>query len=108
MNDRVIRMEEFERALQALAADRRQPLSDEDRLAHGITRPAFGDLIYHTPEGTQIVPSFWGPKPSAGMHGHHPRHPGQHGVCLANRDLLPGDEMTANDFYVVASAALDA
>ncbi len=84
-----------------------EPISDEDRRRDGITRPEFGDLIYHTPEGTQIVPSFWGPKPSAGMHGHHPRHAGQHGICLSNKELLPKDRLSASDFHAIASAALD-
>ena len=76
----------------------------EERRANGITRPEFGDLIYYTDEGVQIVPSFWGPKPSVGMHGHHARHPGQHGICLTTElDAFP-DTLTAKDFYHVLAA----
>ena len=83
-------------------------LSEEERTAEGLTRREFGDLIYHTPAGTQIVPSFWGPKPSVGMHGHHRRFSGQHGICLSNR---PGDfegEVSASDFYRRMSSELNA
>ncbi len=82
-------------------------ITDEDRRRDGISRPEFGDLIYHTPEGLQIVPSFWGPKPSAGMHGHHPRFPGQHGICLSNREVFTKDRMSAVDFYSVLSQSLE-
>lgn len=80
---------------------------DDEREADGITRPEFGDLIYYTDEGVQIVPSFWGPKPSFGMHGHHPRHPGQHGVCLASRAGLFDGSVRAKDFYQVLAAQFE-
>lgn len=82
-------------------------LSEAERGEQGLTNRAFGDLIYHTPEGTQIIPSFWGPKPSLAMHGHHPRFSGQHGICLSNR---PGDfqqRVSAEEFYRCLSAALN-
>jgi len=64
-------------------------------------------LIYHTPEGTQIIPSFWGPKPSVGMHGHHPSFPGQHGICLSNRPGEFQERVSAMDFYQHLSAAMN-
>jgi hypothetical protein len=82
--------------------------SDEERRHDGITRPEFGDLIYHSHEGYQYVPSFWGPKPSVGMHGHHPRFPGQHGICLSSRDGEFEGEVRAGDFYRVLAADLRA
>lgn len=81
-------------------------VTERERREYGITTPAFGDLIYCAAEGYQIVPSYWGPKPSAGMHGYHPRHASQHGICLSSR---PGDfagEIGANDFYAVLSREL--
>lgn len=81
-------------------------LGDDDRKAFGITNPKFGDLIYHTHEGHQFVPSYWGPKPSVGMHGYHPRYESQHGICLSSR---PGDfegQVSATDFYEVLSGYL--
>ena len=83
-----------------------EQLCDEDRKEFGITNPNFGDLIYHTHEGHQFVPSFWGPKPSVGMHGYHPRYESQHGICLSSR---PGDfdgKVSATDFYNVLSGYL--
>jgi len=79
----------------------------EEREEFGITRHEFGDLIYHTSEGAMFVPSFWGPKPSVGMHGHHPKYPGQIGLALSTR---PGDfdgEIRAEDFYAVLRAHLE-
>jgi hypothetical protein len=82
--------------------------SDAERRYDGITRPEFGDLIYHTHEGYQFVPSFWGPKPSVGMHGHHPRYPDQHGICLSSREGEFEGEVRAVDFYRVLAADLAA
>jgi predicted AlkP superfamily pyrophosphatase or phosphodiesterase len=82
-------------------------LSEQERIREGLTRREFGDLIYHTPVGTQIVPSFWGPKPSAGMHGHHRRFAGQHGICLSNRSGDFEGEVSALDFYRSMSSALE-
>ncbi|MBW2291235.1 MAG: alkaline phosphatase family protein [Deltaproteobacteria bacterium] len=82
-------------------------LSESEREEQGLTDRAFGDLIYHTPEGTQIIPSFWGPKPSVGMHGHHPRYPGQHGICLSTRSGDFGERVGAEDFYHCLSAAMN-
>jgi hypothetical protein len=36
---------------------------NSDRRSDGITRPEFGDLIHHTLEGYQFIPSFWGRSP---------------------------------------------
>ena len=82
-------------------------LSEDERAKQGLTNRAFGDLIYHTPEGTQIIPSFWGPKPSMGMHGHHPSYPGQHGICLSNRPGEFQERVSALDFYQHLSAAMN-
>lgn len=76
-------------------------LGDDERKQLGLTRRTFGDLIYHTPIGVQIVPSFWGPKPSIGMHGHHPRYPEQHGICLSSEQGLFEESVRAVDFYRV-------
>lgn len=76
-------------------------VEEAERKELGLTNESFGDLIYHTPVGIQIVPSFWGPKPSVGMHGHHPRYPGQHGVCLSSEPSLFADSMHAVDFFHV-------
>lgn len=84
-----------------------EALSDQDRKEMSITRPEFGDLIYHTHEGYQIVPSYWGPKPSVGMHGYHPRYPSQHGICLSTREGDFEGNVTATDFYNVLSRYLD-
>ncbi|MAG32833.1 MAG: hypothetical protein CL908_18300 [Deltaproteobacteria bacterium] len=81
-------------------------LCEDERATQGLTQREFGDLIYHTPVGTQIVPSFWGPKPSVGMHGHHSRYPEQHGICLSNRPGDFGEEVRAGDFYRCLSTAL--
>lgn len=85
-----------------------ESLADEDRREMCITRPEFGDLIYHTFEGYQIVPSYWGPKPSVGMHGYHPRYPSQHGICLSSREGDFEGNVSATDFYKVLSRYLDA
>jgi len=76
-------------------------LDDAEREELRLTSEAFGDLIYHTPVGVQIVPSFWGPKPSVGMHGHHPRYPEQHGICLSSEAGLFEDSLRAVDFHRV-------
>jgi predicted AlkP superfamily pyrophosphatase or phosphodiesterase len=76
-------------------------LDDDERKEFQLTRKSFGDLIYHTPVGVQIVPSFWGPKPSVGMHGHHPRYPEQHGICLGSDAGLFEGSVRAVDFYHV-------
>ncbi len=81
---------------------------DDERLEFGITRPEYGDHIYHTHEGYQLVPSFWGPKPSVGMHGHHPRFPSQHGICLSSREGDFSGEVGATDFYRVLRGCLQA
>lgn len=85
-----------------------ESLSDADRKEMSITRPEFGDLIYHTHEGYQLVPSYWGPKPSVGMHGYHPRYPSQHGICLSTREGDFEGNVSATDFYKVLSKYLDA
>jgi len=82
-------------------------LSDEDRKRFGITRPEFGALVYHSLEGYQLVPSFWGPKPSVGMHGYHPRYPSQHGICLSSREGDFEGQVSATDFYDTLSRYLD-
>lgn len=83
-------------------------LEEDERREFGLTNRRFGDLIYHTPVGVQIVPSFWGPKPSVGMHGHHPRYPGQHGICLASEAGLFEGSVQAADFHrVLASFAAE-
>ncbi|MGB0618612.1 MAG: alkaline phosphatase family protein [Myxococcota bacterium] len=79
-------------------------LEEDERSELGLTNRKFGDLIYHTPVGVQIVPSYWGPKPSVGMHGHHPRFPGQHGICLASDGGLFEGEVRAADFHRVLSS----
>jgi hypothetical protein len=81
-------------------------LPDEERPVHGITDPSFGDLIYHTLEGGQLVPSFWGPKPSVGMHGYHPRYRSQHGICLSTSAEDFSGEVHASDFYKVLAREL--
>ena len=85
-----------------------EELGDDDRKEFGITRPEFGDLIYHTLESYQIVPSYWGPKPSVGMHGYHPRYRSQHGICLSSREGDFEGNVSATDFYHVLSRYLDA
>ncbi|MCP5056937.1 MAG: hypothetical protein GY937_09470 [bacterium] len=82
-------------------------LTEAGRDEFGLTNESFGDLIYHTPETIQIVPSFWGPKPSRGMHGHHPRYRGQHGICLSSDSELFGDDARARDFYRVLAARFE-
>jgi predicted AlkP superfamily pyrophosphatase or phosphodiesterase len=81
---------------------------EDERRRDGITRAEFGDLIYHALEGYQLIPSFWGPKPSAAMHGHHPRYPSQHGVCLTSREGDFEGEVRAGDFYRVLAEYLSA
>jgi len=83
-------------------------VTPEEREEFGITRREFGDLIYHAAEGAMFVPSFWGPKPSKGMHGHHPKHRGQLGVALSTRPGDFGGEIRAEDFYAVLKAYLGA
>jgi predicted AlkP superfamily pyrophosphatase or phosphodiesterase len=81
-------------------------LRDEERPGLGLTLPGFGDLIYHTLEGCQLVPSYWGSKPSAAMHGYHPRYRSQHGVCLSTRAGDFDGEVSATDFYRLLSGYL--
>jgi len=83
-----------------------EALCESDRKEFGITNPDFGDLIYHVHEGHQFVPSYWGPKPSVGMHGYHPRYPSQHGICLSSREGDFDGEVGATDFYDVLSGYL--
>ena len=85
-----------------------QTLSEEDRDARSLTRPVFDDFLKQPNEGYQIVPSYWGPKPSVGMHGYHPRYPSQHGICLSTRRGDFEGNVTATDFYHVLSRYLDA
>ncbi len=85
-----------------------ESLAEDDRKEMGITRPEFGDLIYHALEGYQIVPSFWGPKPSVGMHGYHPRYHSQHGICLSSSEGDFEGNVSATDFYKVLAGYLDA
>jgi predicted AlkP superfamily pyrophosphatase or phosphodiesterase len=80
---------------------------DDERREHGITRPEYGDLIYHTHESYMLLPSFWGPKPSIGMHGHHPRFPSQHGICLSTREGDFEGEVRAGDFYEVLAGCIE-
>jgi predicted AlkP superfamily pyrophosphatase or phosphodiesterase len=82
--------------------------SEEERKRDGLTRPDFGDLIYHSLEKYQFVPSFWGDKPSVGMHGHHPRYSNQHGVCLSNRKGDFEGEIRAGEFYRLLASHLSA
>lgn len=85
-----------------------EQLGDEDRNEFGITDPNFGDLIYHVHEGHQFVPSYWGPKPSVGMHGYHPRYRSQHGICLSSRAGDFDGDVSATDFYNVLAGYLNA
>lgn len=82
-------------------------LTAEERKEFGITNPQFGDLIYYTPEGVMFAPSYWGPRPSYAMHGHHPHAPGQHGVCLSNRAGDFTGQVKATDFYRVLKESLE-
>lgn len=82
--------------------------SDDERSHDGIARRDFGDLVYHTLESHQFIPSFWGPKPSVGMHGHHPRYPRQHGLCLSSREGEFEGEIRASDFHRVLAEQLAA
>lgn len=84
-----------------------EKFSDDERLGQGITRRSYGDSIFHAHEGYQFVPSFWGPAPSVGMHGHHPRFRSQHGVCLGTREGEFTGEIGATDFYRVLARHLD-
>ncbi len=90
------------------AIDDLEGLDDKDRRELRLTRRSFGDLIYHTPVGVQIVPSFWGNKPSVGMHGHHPRYPGQHGICLSSEAGLFEGAVHAKDFHRVLRSFCEA
>jgi len=45
--------------------------------------------------------------PSVGMHGHHPRFPGQHGICLSNRPDDFAERVSAEDFYRCLSASMN-
>lgn len=81
-------------------------LSESERKEFGITNPKFGDRIYHTHEGVMFVPSYWGPKPSLAMHGHHPRFAGQQGICLSTRNGDFVGEVHAADFYRVLANTL--
>ncbi|MCP5044032.1 MAG: hypothetical protein GY944_23635 [bacterium] len=83
-----------------------QRLSNEERVEQGLTRRACGDLIYYTDDHYQLVPSFWGPKPSVGMHGHHPTNRSQHGICLSTREENFGEEIGAKQFYDALSECL--
>ncbi|MDP6977515.1 MAG: alkaline phosphatase family protein [Myxococcota bacterium] len=84
-----------------------QRFSDEDRAAQGITTRASGDLIYYTDDHHQLVPSFWGPKPSVGMHGHHPSNRSQHGICLSTGEHDFGEEVGAMEFYAALAESLE-
>ena len=83
-----------------------ESVTHEERKEYGITTDSFGDLIYYVDECYQIVPSYWGPKPSVGMHGYHPSHRSQHGICLSSRAGDFDGEVRANDFYAVLSRDL--
>ncbi len=83
-----------------------RPFSDRERAEQGITRRACGDLIYYTDDHYQLVPSFWGPKPSVGMHGHHPSNRTQHGICLSTRSEEFGEEIGAKQFYAALAECL--
>lgn len=59
----------------------------EERARLGVSHPSFGDIIAVTNDRVMWVPSFWGPRPSAGMHGYHPRYEQQLGIFLSNRPI---------------------
>jgi hypothetical protein len=88
--------------------DELEGLDEEERKELGLTSREFGDLIYHTPIGVQIVPSFWGPKPSVGMHGHHPKYPEQHGICLSTEPSVFEESVSAKEFHRVLSGYQEA
>jgi hypothetical protein len=67
-------------------------LTTEERARLGVKNPSFGDIIAVTDDGTMWLPTFWGARPSKGMHGYHPRYERQLGIFLSNRaiDNAPG------------------
>jgi hypothetical protein len=80
----------------------------DERKELGRSRPAFGDLIDHMPARVQTASSFRGPKPSVGMHGHHPESPGQHGIDQISKTRLFDDFVRAQDSQRVLSGLQEA
>ena len=66
-------------------------LSNDELKQHGVffEDGQYGELIFLMNAGTQIVPSFMGIKPCAGMHGFDPADADSKASILSNR-LLPG------------------
>ena len=59
-------------------------LSADERVTFGLTSQSFGDVIFVIDEPLMFVPSFWGGRPSKGMHGYYPENPSQHGIFLSS------------------------
>ncbi|MEI6890817.1 MAG: alkaline phosphatase family protein [Pontiella sp.] len=64
-------------------------LSEEELKQHGIffKDGQYGELIFLLNSGLQMVPSFMGTKPCAGMHGYHPTDPDSFASLTSNQPI---------------------
>lgn len=76
-------------------------VSSEERLLHGFASREFGNIVAICKQGIMIVPSFWGPRPSKGMHGYHPKYYEQRGVFLSNNIEIDEEISYNKDVFTI-------
>ncbi len=82
-------------------------VSHDERVAYGLTNPAFGDFIAVLDEGMCFKPSTFARNIPAAMHGYHPDVPSQHAVLLHQGAHPPKETATRTlDVFGVLDAAL--
>jgi hypothetical protein len=82
-------------------------VGDDERARHGLTNPAFGDIVAVLDEGWCFQPSTFARHIPRAMHGYHPEVASQHAV-LAHRGAHPPSLAATRtlDAYAVFEAAL--
>lgn len=82
-------------------------LTLEEERYHGIYREdrRFGDELFLTAPGVQIVPSDMGKKPLNGMHGFDPAHPDSNAAILST-DAIPDFVQRVADYYPLMATTI--
>lgn len=82
-------------------------VTHDERVAYGLTNPAFGDFIAVLHEGLCFKPSTFARNIPAAMHGYHPDVASQHAVLLHRGAHPPSGTATRTiDVFGVLDAAL--
>ncbi|MCW3990661.1 MAG: alkaline phosphatase family protein [Candidatus Bathyarchaeota archaeon] len=84
-------------------------LEDEELRALGLdfSDDAFGDLIFLVDEGIVVSPNYFqGRTVPRGMHGYHPRNPGQHAFLVKNGEPLPRSTISMDEVFDIFIQAL--